>query len=111
MYIQLFRPSDNAISEAVEFFYKPNPNLGSPGRKRPRSGSICSLSEVPSVLSDESILHATVPDVQAQYNYEDNEIKQIMNTWNEVGKYAFKADELQRNYLRISTFDITFRLG
>lgn len=93
MYIQLVRPSDNAISEPVEFFYKPICNSNSPGRKRPRSGSNYSLSEVPAVLSDASILHATVPDVQAPYNYEDNEIKQIMNTWNDVGKNQSQWDQ------------------
>lgn len=66
----------------MEFFYKPSGSSGCSNRKRPRAGSICSLSEVPTVINDAHILNAFVPD---QHNYHDTEIKQIMETWSDIG--------------------------
>ena len=56
VYIQLYRPSDNACSESVEFRYKPATNITNHGsRKRARPESACSPFDIPSVVPDHSI--------------------------------------------------------
>lgn len=63
VYIQLYRPNDNAISEPVEFRYKPSYSASS-NRKRPRVTSYES-SDIPLVITERN---KYVPYIQTPSN-------------------------------------------
>lgn len=78
MYIQLYRPGDEAISEAVEFRYKPSYNINV-NRKRPRVESF--YDHVIPVPVSESQFNRTTPDSYVPQTsasmVEDNDIEQL----------------------------------
>lgn len=71
VYIQLYRPGDEAISEPVEFRYKPtyNPNMN---RKRPRVASFYD-TEIPVVVAES----------QYVYNSPDSYVPQSVNMFDD----------------------------
>lgn len=56
MNIQLYRPGDEAISEPVDFRYKPSYNMNS-NRKRARPSSSLYDSDIPVVVAENTYVH------------------------------------------------------
>lgn len=77
VFIQLYRPGDEAISEAVEFRYKPCYNLNN-NRKRPRVASYYD-SDIPSVVTENTFVRSA-PDSyvpQSDNMSDDSDIEQM----------------------------------
>lgn len=89
--IQLYRPGDEAISEPVEFRYKPiNFNLNI-NRKRPRVASFYD-SDIPVVVTENTFARNPADNYVPQMNdmNDDTDIEQMLsdlftNTPNELG--------------------------
>ncbi|XP_055325514.1 nuclear factor NF-kappa-B p110 subunit isoform X2 [Sitodiplosis mosellana] len=77
VFIQLYRPGDEAISEPVEFRYKPCHNLNN-NRKRPRVASYYD-SDIPVVVTENTFVR-TAPDSyvpQSDNMSDDSDIEQM----------------------------------
>lgn len=77
MYIQLYRPGDEAISEAVEFRYKPAYGMNT-NRKRPRVSYNYDL-DIPAVVNENVYMH-NPPDSYVPENdtmIDDSDIEQM----------------------------------
>lgn len=78
VFIQLYRPGDEAISEPVEFRYKPCYNLNT-NRKRPRVASYYD-SDIPVVVAENTFVRNNPPDSyvpQSDSMLDDSDIEQM----------------------------------
>lgn len=75
--IQLYRPGNEAISEPVDFRYKPSYNINS-NRKRPRPSSSFYDSDIPVVVNENSHFHNRPASFMSQNdNAIDEDIEQM----------------------------------
>lgn len=78
VWIQLYRPADEAISEKVEFRYKPSHGTNC-NRKRPRVTSVYDSNEIPSVITENTFTANMQQNMvpQADINSSDSDIERL----------------------------------
>lgn len=98
VYIQLYRPGDSAISDPVDFRYKPcNNQINDNNRKRQRVSSFYD-SNSPSVVEESSHFYATADSFVPQSNMMENEsdesadIEKLLANLDELNNLEFNAE-------------------